>query len=420
MEFILISLIFLIILLIIVWRPFFKQNAQMSTADKNLRDETNVHLYHEHKKEIERDYSEGGIDEESYQYLLAELDNTLLQDIEATNKDNKRQINNSQPYSLLWPLGLSTFIIIFSVMLYNKQGSFKRITESSGAASQQQDMSAEQMQLQRQNQALAHIEKLKAHTEANPKDGEAWYNLGQSYVAVGLFDEAVEAFNKVIGIEGQHADLLGAIAQALYYKNDQQLSPKVQEYIDKALALDVNDPSTNILLGMHNFVLQDYQQAISYWQRVIDLNNQSVNNEALKQAVGEARSRLNVPEKNNQDISGPQLKVNVSLTDEIAQKLATEDDRVVFVYAVPTNGQRMPLAAVKLKASDLPTIVVLNNSQAMSPQNTLSSVDKVHVYAIVSKQGNVGIKSGDYKAEALAVSVNSDNTLELKVDHLVE
>jgi cytochrome c-type biogenesis protein CcmH len=80
----------------------------------------------------------------------------------------------------------------------------------------------------------------------------------------------------------------------------------------------------------------------------------------------------------------------------------------------------MPLAAVKLKASDLPTIVVLNNSQAMSPQNTLSSVDKVHVYAIVSKQGNVGIKSGDYKAEALAVSVNSDNTLELKVDHLVE
>jgi cytochrome c-type biogenesis protein CcmH len=392
----------------------------MSTADKNLRDETNVHLYHEHKKEIERDYSEGGIDEESYQYLLAELDNTLLQDIEATNKDNKRQINNSQPYSLLWPLGLSTFIIIFSVMLYNKQGSFQRITESSGAASQQQDMSAEQMQLQRQNQALAHIEKLKAHTESNPKDGEAWYNLGQSYVAVGLFDEAVEAFNKVIGIEGQHADLLGAIAQALYYKNDQQLSPKVQEYIDKALALDVNDPSTNILLGMHNFVLQDYQQAITYWQRVIDLNNQSVNNEALKQAVGEARSRLNVPEKNNQDISGPQLKVNVSLTDEIAQKLANEDDRVVFVYAVPTNGQRMPLAAVKLKASDLPTIVVLNNSQAMSPQNTLSSVDKVHVYAIVSKQGNVGIKSGDYKAEALAVSVNSDNTLELKVDHLVE
>jgi cytochrome c-type biogenesis protein CcmH len=392
----------------------------MSTADKNLRDETNVHLYHEHKKEIEKDYSEGGIDEESYQYLLAELDNTLLQDIEATNKDNKRQINNSQPYSLLWPLGLSTFIIIFSVMLYNKQGSFQRITESSGAASQQQDMSAEQMQLQRQNQALAHIEKLKAHTEANPKDGEAWYNLGQSYVAVGLFDEAVEAFNKVIGIEGQHADLLGAIAQALYYKNDQQLSPKVQEYIDKALALDVNDPSTNILLGMHHFVLQDYQQAITYWQRVIDLNNQSVNNEALKQAVGEARSRLNVPEKNNQDISGPQLKVNVSLTDEIAQKLATEDDRVVFVYAVPTNGQRMPLAAVKLKASDLPTIVVLNNSQAMSPQNTLSSVDKVHVYAIVSKQGNVGIKSGDYKAEALAVSVNSDNTLELKVDHLVE
>ncbi len=420
MEFILISLTFLIILLILIWRPFFKQNSPASKLDKNLRDETNVRLYHEHKKEIEKDYGEGAIDEESYQYLLAELDNTLLQDIEATKKAKQDQVVNSTQYSLLWPFGLSAFIVIFSVALYNKEGSFKRITELPSEHGQQQAMSAEQMQMQRQKQALAHIEKLKKHIESNPDDGEAWYNLGQTYVALGDFDEAVIAFNKVMEIEGEHADLLGAIAQALYYKNDQQLSPKVQEYIDRALALDVNDPSTNILLGMHNFISQEYQQAITYWQRVINLNNQGVNNVALQQAVAEAKSRLNLPQQNTQEVSGPQLKINVSLTNEIAQQLAKAEDRVVFVYAVPTNGQRMPLAAVKLKASDLPTVVVLNNSQAMSSENTLGSVDKVHVYAIVSKQGGVGIKSGDYKAEALAVSVNSDKTLELVVNTLVE
>ncbi len=420
MEFILISLTFLIILLILIWRPFFKQNSPASKLDINLRDETNVRLYHEHKKEIEKDYDEGAIDEESYQYLLAELDNTLLQDIEATKKAKQDQAVNSTQYSLLWPFGLSTFIVIFSVALYNKEGSFKRITELPSEHGQQQAMSAEQMQMQRQKQALAHIEKLKKHIETNPDDGEAWYNLGQTYVALGDFDEAVIAFNKVMEIEGEHADLLGAIAQALYYKNDQQLNPKVQEYIDRALALDVNDPSTNILLGMHNFISQEYQQAITYWQRVINLNNQGVNNVALQQAVAEAKSRLNLPQQNTQEVSGPQLKINVSLTNEIAQQLAKAEDRVVFVYAVPTNGQRMPLAAVKLKASDLPTVVVLNNSQAMSSENTLGSVDKVHVYAIVSKQGGVGIKSGDYKAEALAVSVNSDKTLELVVNTLVE
>ncbi len=420
MEFILISLIFLILLLIIVWRPFFKQSSQTSTIEKNLRDQTNVQLYHEHKQEIEKDYGEGSIDKESYQYLLAELDNTLLQDIETSSQDKQEKPNSTRQYSILWPIGLSAFIVFFSVLLYNKQGSFKVLTEFSSEHSKQESMSAEQMQRQRQNQALAHIEKLQKYVEANPTDGQAWYNLGQTYVAVGNFDKAVDAFQQVIDIEGEQADLLGAIAQALYYKNDQQLNSTVQEYIDRALAIDVNDPSTNILLGMHNFISQDYQQAITYWQRVIDLNKPGVNNAALKQAVAEAKNRLNIPQESLQSLSGPQIKISVSLTDTIANQLAKGEDRVVFVYAVPTNGQRMPLAAVKLKASDLPTVVVLNNSQAMSSEHTLASVEKVHVYAIVSKLGGVGIKSGDYKAEARDVLVNSETTLELVVNHLVE
>jgi len=422
MEFLFIGFTFIILLLIVVWRPFFKQNKHVFVDSAKLRDETNVTLYHEHKKEIEKDYSEGGIDEENYQYLLAELDNTLLQDIETTKKSEAVTSGEAKQYSVFWPVGLSVFILIFSAALYNKQGSYKLITELPAGHGQQQAMSQEQMQMQREKQAMAHIEKLQKHIESNADDGEAWYNLGQTYVAVGGFDEAVAAFTQVIRIEGEHADLLGAIAQALYYKNGQKINAEVQTHIDKALALDVNDPSTNILLGMHNFISENYQQAIVFWQRVIDSNNQGVNIGALKEAVAEAKNRLNIPtdKPQNAAVAGPQLKVSVSLSDDIAKQLAQDEDRVVFVYAVPTNGQRMPLAAVKLKASDLPTVVVLNNSQAMSSANNLGSVEEVHVYAIVSMQGGVGIKSGDFKAEALGVDVNRSETLELIVNNLVE
>jgi len=435
MEFLVIALIFLILLLLMVWRPFFKQKTQDVRVDSSLRDETNVRLYHEHKKEIEKDYGEGGIDEESYQYLLAELDKTLLQDIESTSKEVKVAIN-TRSYSPFWPLGLSIFIIIFTVALYNKQGSYKLITEMPAGHGQQQGMSQEKMLEQRENEAIAHINKLQKHIESNPEDSEAWYNLGQTYVAVGGFDEAVAAFTQVINIEGEHADVLGAIAQALYYKNNQKISAQVQEYIDKALALDINDPSTNILLGMHNFIGENYQEAITFWQRVINSNSQGVNIEALKEAVAEANNRLSnasgksanniagsstaKPTDKAQSVAGPQLKVSVSLSDEITKQLAKGEDRVVFIYAVPTNGQRMPLAAVKMKISDLPTVIVLNNSQAMSPTNSLGSVEKAHVYAIVSMQGGVGIKPGDFKAEALGVDVNRSDTLELIVNTLVE
>ncbi|MEI6895349.1 MAG: c-type cytochrome biogenesis protein CcmI [Colwellia sp.] len=435
MEFLVIGLIFLILLLLLVWRPFFKQKTHSVNGVGNVRDEMNVRLYHEHKKEIEKDYSEGGIDEESYQYLLNELNSTLLQDIEAAETKAKVTSQPNKPYSPLWPIGLSLFIIIFSVALYHKQGSYQRLTELPAGHGQQQTISQDNMLKQRENEAMAYIEKLKNHVEANPDDTEAWYKLGQTYVAVGAFDAAVTTFTQVIKIEGQHADLLGAIAQALYYKNGQKITPKVQGYIDKALALDVNDPSTNILLGMDRFMNSRYQQAIDYWQRVIDGNNQGVNVTALKDAVIEAKSRLdsssvnasnsqsnNVAENKKQivAVSGPQLKVRVSLSDDVAKQLSQGEDRVVFIYAIPANGQRMPLAAVKIKASDLPIDVVLNNSQAMSPANTLGSVDKAHVYAIVSKSGGVGIKSGDYKAEALSVDVNRTETLELIVNTQVE
>ncbi len=426
MEFLVIGLIFLILLLLIVWRPFFKQKTQDIRVDSSLRDETNIRLYHEHKKEIEKDYGEGGIDEENYQYLLAELDNTLLQDIESMSTEEKVSTKVSKTYSPFWPLGLSVFIIIFSVALYNKQGNYKVLTELPAGHGQQEAKSQEDMLKQREIEAMAHIEKLQQHIESNPEDSEAWYNLGQTYVAVGGFDEAVIAFKRVIKIEGEHADILGAIAQALYYKNDQQISAQVQEYIDKALALDINDPSTNILLGMHSFIGEEYQKAIIHWQRVIDANNQGVNITALKEAVAEAKNRLGIatdkptPKPQVEPGSGPQLKVNVRLSDDIAKQLAQGEDRVVFIYAVPTNGQRMPLAAVKMKASDLPTVVVLNNSQAMTSENNLSSVEKVHIYAIVSMQGGVGIKSGDYKAEALGIDVNRSEALELVVNKLVE
>jgi len=436
MEFIVLSVVFLMLLLFIVWRPFFKQSKQVVSNQCNLRDETNIHLYHEHKKEIEKDYAAGGIDEESYQYLLAELDKALLQDI-----DNKvtpdltptsQASSTSRYFSVFWPISLTIFIIFFSVALYDKQGIYQEIVQvkSLPATNVQQDKTTnDELNEQRQKEAFANIEKLTQQILKDSNNSEVWYNLGQAFVLVGNFDDAINAFEQVMRIEGVHADLLGVIAQASYYRNNQQIDAKIQALIDRALALDINDASTNILLGMHNFIEQNYQLAIMHWQRVINVGEKDVNISALQGAVTEAKNRLDKLQTNVQSDSdnveqvkdkGPQLKVNVTLADNITDLLSQGNDRVVFVYAIPTNGQRMPLAAVKIMASDLPTVVVLNDSQAMSAQNNLSSVKQVHIFAVLSKLGSVGIKSGDYKAELKNIDVSSTQTLNLLVDSVVE
>jgi cytochrome c-type biogenesis protein CcmH len=433
MEIALIILVFIALLLYIVWLPFFRgisKGANSESASEksqsNIRDETNIQLYTEHKAEIEKDFSDGGIDEENYQYLLAELDNSLLQDIEAAEKES-RVIVDDKHFSVLWPALLTVFIIAFSIALYIKQGTLTALMAAPNVeqSHQQDQMSAEQRAQVQQEQVLDYIKKLQQHIEKNPDDAEAWYNLGQTLVSAGEFDMSISAYKQVIRIEGEQADLLGAIAQAHYYRKNQKIDEQVQSFIDRALALDINDPSTNILLGMHNFIGQQYEKAIEHWQRVIDAKRQGVNSAALQEAVDEAKSRLGITaEESNKaaqpGVVGPKLNINVSLSDDVIQQLAEGEDRVVFVYAIPTDGQRMPLAAVKLMASDLPKVITLSNDTAMSPANNLSSVSEVNIFAIVSKSGGVGIKSGDFKAEIQNISVDSTETISLIVDSFVE
>ncbi|MDO6507930.1 c-type cytochrome biogenesis protein CcmI [Colwellia sp. 4_MG-2023] len=420
MEIVLIAFIFIALLLLIVWVPFFKKAKENNQSKQGLRDETNVVLYKEHKTEIEKDYSDGAIDEESYQYLLAELDNSLLQDVTTTEKE-KNKVKNTNHFSVLWPIFLSLFVVSFSVAIYLKQGTLDTIIATPMASTTNQE--GLQSSEAQQEEMLAYIKGLQQKIDTNSDDSKAWYDLGQAFVGVGEFDLAIHAFEEVIRIEGEHADLFGAIAQATYYRNNQQIDGQVQTLIDKALVLDNNDPSTNILLGMHNFISQEYAKAIEYWQRIIDDNRQSVNIEALKEAVNEAKRRLGSEVNQTPStaaIDGPQLNLSVSLSDDIMVQLANGEDKVVFVYAIPTDGQRMPLAAIKLMASDLPKNVVLNNSTAMSPQSNLSSVSTVNIYAIVSKDGGAGIKPGDFKAEVQNIPVDKTETIDIVIDSLVE
>jgi len=427
-ELIITIVVFLLLILIVIWGHFLRANQTKAAPVENLRDETNVRLYHEHKAEIEKDYQEGGIDEENYQYLLSELEKGLLQDIEQNSTEEQQFQKNktltTKPLSLLWPVFISLFVFAFSFGFYLKSDGYEQLNAQEGEVNKQGHQS-----LDKEQQLNVQIQALKNKIEQDPEDANTWYELGQILVGVGDFDNAINAFDRVIDIEGEHADILGAKAQANYYRNDQKIDENVQALIDRALALDPADPSTNILLGMHNFMNQNYQHAIDYWQRVVDSGRKTVNIGALKEAIAEAKNRLSLTgtspvnaikgEKNDESEQGPQLSLNVSLSDEINDILSQSEDKVVFVYAVPANGTRMPVAAVKIKASDLPTTIVLNNARAMSPQASLSSVEAVHIYAVVSKTGGVGIKSGDFKAEIKDINVSTTEPLELVVNTIV-
>jgi cytochrome c-type biogenesis protein CcmH len=67
----------------------------------------------------------------------------------------------------------------------------------------------------------------------------------------------------------------------------------------------------------------------------------------------------------------------------------------LFVFAREVGGPPMPLAVARLGADELPTVVTLDDSQAMVAGRGLSAADRVQIVARVSASGGVAPQSGD-------------------------
>lgn len=413
------AILFLIVIaLLIVWRIFTTPKNTIGAENTNIRQETNVTLYHEHLANLENDLAEGSIEQDSYTQLKAELDKTLVQDVDP----NEKQVTQQQQRSLLWPIAIAAAIVSFSFYTYMTLGAYPQL--SAPVASQENphgEMPPEQM-------LAMQLKQLKREVKDDPSNSQAWFSLGQAYISAGEFDDAINAFDTVIGQVGEHAELLGPKAQAMYYKNEQRINSDIQMVIDKALALDALDASTNILLGMDSFSNREFAKAVKYWETVLNSGRPGISTQALASAVEEAKNQLRLSTEmastgemnTSADGTQPQLVVDVALAENVQEALMGSEDKTVFIYAIAANGPRMPLAAVKIKASDLPTRIVLDDAQAMTPQMKLSSVERVNVYAVVSMQGSVGIKPGDFKAELLDIATMQKDAVTMEISTQVQ
>tara|TARA_R110001583_G_C5671699_1_gene411433 strand:- start:30960 stop:32237 length:1278 start_codon:yes stop_codon:yes gene_type:complete len=417
----LISLLLLLTLLIVAY-GVMSSSKSSTHKETSIRKETNVNLYHEHLIELQRDLNEGSIDKESFEQLKMELDKSLLQDVKS---EVPQVLNNtsSKFQTILWISGVCLFISATSVYFYTKTGAYELLKQPAVAteADPHANLNVNQM-------ALLKVQTLTQKVNEEPNNSQAWFSLGHAYIGVGQYDNAAQSFDQVMSLIGEHAELLGPKAQALYYKNKQQINGEIQALVDKALSLDPIDASTNILLGMDSYAANDFTLAISYWQKVLDSGRPGVNTKALEGAIHEANNQLQITAEVSTDKTintkkkpdnSPSLQISVSFSADILDKLILLEDKVVYIYAqTTTQGADIPLAAVKIYASELPSIVVLDDTFAVSDTMNLTSVDKVNIYAVVSMLGGAGISSGDFTAEKLAVDVNFKGEIEMIIDRI--
>ena len=130
---------------------------------------------------------------------------------------------------------------------------------------------------------------LQSQIRANPQNGVKWAQLGEYYLWQNAYHNALLAYEQALRVGGENAEIYSAMATVLYYQAGQHMTPPTREMIDKALALDPAEVTALMLLASDAFMQADYAQAISVWQKVMDLNSPRVNRAQLVDSINMAK-----------------------------------------------------------------------------------------------------------------------------------
>ncbi|KTD40714.1 tetratricopeptide repeat protein [Legionella parisiensis] len=143
------------------------------------------------------------------------------------------------------------------------------------------------------------IEKLRAKLDETPKSAKGWYLLGRLYSSQNEKQNAVNAFAKAYQFNPNDEQYAVNYAHSLWVLNNQQFTEQITEIFSRLLKSNPNQPDALAMLAMDAFVSHAYEDAIVYWQRLLNLApEQSEEAQAIRKAIAKAEERIKLRNKN--------------------------------------------------------------------------------------------------------------------------
>ena len=379
----------------LLWPFFIRWNSHRKALRQDHRSELSDAVQQDRKEELERTHALGEIDADELRSLHKDLERT-----------HSLEINSSKPVAAIatgkksrWFLATASVLVpLFSILLYGQLGSKQDwfITEFARSLTVSHNFEeAPRREL---------IKEIQQSLKSKPENGEMWYLLGSLASQVGDYEESVRAFRHLKTLYPEAAAIHAELAQSLFLRAGNTVTPEVRENTNIALGLDASLPTALGLSGIDAFQSGQYEAAITLWERAVkQLDPQSPASQVLSQGIARAQLALEASggaknaSSSQSSNTGPSIKVSVTFGEGID---SIAGDETLFVYARAWQGSKMPLAVQKLSASVLPTEITLDRSMAMWEGTDITSVPQLEVVARVSKSGGATPVSGDWIASA--------------------
>ena len=358
--------------------------------------------------EIEQDLASGVLDVAQYALAKTELERRMLDEVTSS----PLAATDAKPDRRLAVI-LVFLVPLTAFWLYVKIGNPEAIVNPTGAA-----MMDGKPMTQADVEGL--LASLAAKLEKNPDDGAGWVLLGNSYVKIGKYAEAVKAYEQATKKITDNAQLYADYADALAATNDYKLEGLPVELANQALKIDARNIKAKMLLATAAYDRQDYKEAIALWEKIItELPKEAEIIPDIKAAIAKAQSLAG----ETKSTSVQKVAVNAGIRGTVrlspALTKALDANATLFVFARATQGAPMPIAIVRASAKDLPYQFQLDDTSAIMPSNKLSQADAVVVVARISKSGDAKPQTGDLQGMSAVMKPVGEN-VEIEINEVLK
>jgi cytochrome c-type biogenesis protein CcmH len=115
----------------------------------------------------------------------------------------------------------------------------------------------------------AMVASLAQRLKNNPDDAEGWRMLGRSYAYLEQFDEAANAFERAILLDGRNAALRAEFGDATVRAAGGRVTPQAEKIFDDALAIDPKEPRARYFRGLALEQHNKPNEALALWVKII-------------------------------------------------------------------------------------------------------------------------------------------------------
>lgn len=442
-DFWIFSGIFAVLAVLFTLFPLFRSHVDEHEIEDELseRKRQNLSIFKDRLGELEGELNAKLIDQAQFDNLKKELELSLLSDVESLESIGGSETSDPdvKVRGALFPtLALVSVVMVgasyglyFHWGAYDKQIQYQAMTFAPDEIEQAQEAA-------RTGDMDGLLKQLYDKLQSAPDNIEGWMLLARTAMNLENYALAIEGYSKAaasVERNGENpAPFYGLLAQAQYFAAGGSMSAQAQTSINLALENDKNETNALGLLAISAFDEGSFGQAISLWQRVLEVSPDHPARPSIEAGIKRAKALLGeapelsaqmsidseapVTERDPQGEAqtGALINVSVSISEDMREKFDATDS--VFIFARSPNGPPMPLAAVKLTVGDLPVKVELSDASAMAPMAKLSNVETVNVVARVSKSGQPIAQSGDAYGEIVNVPVFNQAAIEILINTL--